>query len=507
MFHHGFATVTTDRTEMRNASLETHLVKTHRSRLPSRRSALAALGACALATMFSAHDAHAAGLYFSDRGVRPMGRGGAFVAGADDIGAVWYNPAGLADAGTSVLVDFTWLRFSVDYTRELVVLDPDNTLRKFSSAQVNGKTPVLPLPTLGASFVLDKEKKWTIAAAVLAPYVALTSFPDNVNGQPSPARYAMGSFNGSLMALPGVWASWKPTPRLRIGAGLLALTGTFQTTVTFSASIQDRLLGAPEQPDFDAHAQLSAGPIFAPAGSLGIIWVPIDSIRLGISGQSPMVVSAPAKLQIRLPSSAVFDSATQNGVDTHVRFELPAIFRAGIEVRPISALRIEASYVREFWASHQSIDIANRNISLDGILGMPPKFKLPDIAFPRGFQDSNSFRLGGEYQSKLFGYVSDVRVGLNYETTAVPKEYLSLSSLDFNKFTLALGGSLHVGKSWRFDGLYAHLFATSVYSPPETALIPRVNPIRGNAPLEPVNGGWYSASADLVGVGLNYVFQ
>src|SRR5205814_4654165 len=64
-------------------------------------SALFALLVCAA----SAGDAHGAGLYFSDRGVRPLARGGAFVAGADDLGAVWYNPAGLADAGTTLFAD------------------------------------------------------------------------------------------------------------------------------------------------------------------------------------------------------------------------------------------------------------------------------------------------------------------------------------------------------------------------------------------------------------------
>src|SRR5262245_59449459 len=53
-------------------------------------------------------DAYASGFYFTDRGVRPLGRGGAHVAGADDFGAIWYNPAGLADAGTSILADFSW---------------------------------------------------------------------------------------------------------------------------------------------------------------------------------------------------------------------------------------------------------------------------------------------------------------------------------------------------------------------------------------------------------------
>src|SRR5271154_1505254 len=69
--------------------------------------------------------AHAGGLYVPDRGVRPLGRGGAFVAGADDLGAIWYNPAGLADAGSAVLVDFAWPDFSAQYTRQLWIQNPD----------------------------------------------------------------------------------------------------------------------------------------------------------------------------------------------------------------------------------------------------------------------------------------------------------------------------------------------------------------------------------------------
>jgi long-chain fatty acid transport protein len=478
----------------------THCFK-HRSSGP-----IAGIAIAAALVPIASRDAHAGGLYFSDRGVRPMSRGGAFVAGADDLGATWYNPAGIADAGTSVLVDFTWLRFSVEYTRELLVVDPDQTLRRFTSDTVHGNSPVLPLPTIAGSYSFGKDKQWTIAGGVLAPYVALTNYPETINGRPSPARYAMGSFNGSLMAIPGVWAAWKPIEELRLGAGILALTGVFQTTVTFSASPQDRLLGAPEQSEFDASAQLSAGPIFAPSLSGGAIFVPASAIRFGLSGQLPMVVSAPAKLKMKLPSSSVFDSATQNGEDVHVRFTLPAIVRAGIEVRPIETLRVEAAYVREFWSSHQAIDIENRNISLDGIVGMPPKVHIPDIAFPRGFQDSNSYRLGAELRYAIGEYPLDLRAGFNYETSAVPAEYLSLSSLDFDKVTIAFGGSLYVGKHWRFDGLYAHLFASSVYTTPEEALIPRVNPIKGNATFEPVNGGRYSASADLIGVGLNYRF-
>ena len=453
-----------------------------------------------------ARDARAGGLYFSDRGVRPMGRAGAFVAGADDLGAVWYNPAGLADAGTAFLADFSWLRFSVEYQRELLIRDADNTLRTVRSPTVNGSSPVIPLPTIAASYAFGKNKEFTVAGGVLAPYVALASYPDAVNGQPSPARYTLGSFNGSLLALPGVWASYKPVEQLRFGLGLLALVGTFKSTVTFSASPQDRLIGAPEQPEYDANAQLSVGPIIAPTVSTGVTYIPAKSIRFGMSGQLPMVISAPGTFQVRMPSDVVFDTAHQDGQDVHVRFELPAILRLGVEIRPTEDLRIEAAYVREFWTTHHSIDAIPQGLSIDGITGLPPNVAIPTISIPRGFDNSSSYRLGSEYHFKAGGYPVDLRLGASYETTAVPPAYLSLSSLDFDKVVLSIGGGLYVGEHWRLDALYAHLFASSVYVDPHSAQIGRINPIKGNAPFEPVNGGTYSASADLIGVGLNYKF-
>ena len=45
-----------------------------------------------------------------------------------------------------------------------------------------------------------------------------------------------------------------------------------------------------------------------------------------------------------------------------------------------------------------------------------------------------------------------------------------------------------------------------MYVDPHTAQVPRINPIAGNAPLDPINGGTYSATADLFGLGVNYKF-
>jgi long-chain fatty acid transport protein len=465
------------------------------------RFVLAAAALCA-----SEPNASAGGLYFSDRGVRPMGRAGAFVAGADDLGAIWYNPAGLADAGTSLLADFSWLRFSADYTRTLRVVDANNAVRYVNDPTVSGSSPVIPLPTLAASYNWGARKEWTFAGGIYAPYVAIVTYPDTVNGQPSPARYALGSFDGSALTFVGTYIAYKPIEELRVGLGLGALVGVFQSTVTFSVSPPDRLVAPPEDPQFDAKTSFKVGPIVAPNASLGVIWAPLKQLRFGVSGMTPTLVSADAQFQVRLPTAAIFDNAHVDGSNAHVRFTLPAIVRAGVEARPTEDIRVEVTYEHEFWSAHSSIDLVPENVSFGGITGLPAKVFIPPISFPRGFQDSNSYRLGGEYSFTLWDYRMDLRAGVSYETSAVPPPYLSILTIDMDKTTLTVGGGVHVGKNWRFDATYGHLFASSVTVSPDEAKIPRVDPIPGNAPLEAVNGGRYVVGSDLVGVGANYTF-
>jgi long-chain fatty acid transport protein len=395
---------------------------------------------------------------------------------------------------------------SSEYTRELSITDADGTVRRVTSPTVNGTSPVIPIPTIAGSLALGKDQEWTVAGGIYAPYPTILTYPTTVNGQPSPARYALGSYDGTLMVETGVFASYKPIDQVRVGAGVSALVGYYQTNVIFSACPQDRLLCAPEQPEFDAQSSIRVGPIFAPSANAGAIFVPDPHVRIGISGQLPTIIHAGAKLQVRLPSDVAFDGARQAGEDMTVRFELPAIFRAGIEGRPTKDLRVEVAYVREFWTTQHSIDAYNQNVSIDGVVGGPPSVRVPNISFPRNFDNSNSYRLGGEYRFVLEGYTFDARAGVAYETTAVPVPYVSILSLDMDKVIASIGGSIHVGEHWRFDAVWAHFFASTVYVPPNQAGIGRVNPLQGNAPFDAVNGGTYKASADLIGFGLNYTF-
>ncbi len=453
--------------------------------------------------------AQAGGLYLSERGVRPLGRGGAMVAGADDLHATWMNPAGLADAKSSAMLDLSMMILSADYARQTSVVDGSGAVRTVGSPTVSGSTLPVPIPLIGGSLNFGPSKEYTAAISVYAPNSPIVSWPAELGGAPSPQRYMVLSLEGSALAIVGGYFAWKPVEEIRIGAGLQALVGSFVAKTVFNANPGDRLLGAPEDPNYDATAQLKVGPIFAPSANFGATVVPDKHVHLGLSVQLPFLVRSPGTLSVRLPSAPVFDNARQEGKDVRVKFNLPFILRAGVEVRPDDDLRIEAAYVREFWSSHRSIDLEPENIKLIGVTGFPSPFSVAGISLPKGYQDTHSFRLGGERRFALSESENAIsgRLGVMYEPTAIPKEYLSAVGLDADKVIVGLGGSFHLSEAWRFDAVVSQVFAGEVSVDPATAKIPRVNPVKGNpTESEAVNGGTYKFGATVLGVAGNYRF-
>jgi len=209
-----------------------------------------------------------------------------------------------------------------------------------------GSTPVLPIPTIGFSYAFDQRHQWTAAIGAFAPMTAIASFP-----QSAPSRYSLVSLDGSALVNTGLWLACKPIEQLRIGVGMQALVGTFVTSVVMNANPSNRLLGAPEDPQYDAFSQLNVGPIFSPSANAGVTVIPDRHVRVGLSGQLPTRIDAPATIQVRLPNAPIFDNASVNGQSGSVSYNLPAVVRAGVEVRPVDALRVEVAYVHEFWST------------------------------------------------------------------------------------------------------------------------------------------------------------
>lgn len=476
-------------------------------------SRLAVVVSVLLTSLVNAHAAHAGGLFRSERGSRPGARAGAFVAGADDGYSMIYNPAGFVEAGTSVMLDLSYVRGTLDYTRKATVVardpntgDPVQSYdQTFPTAQ--GKTTFIPIPALAGSFAITKDL--VVGLGAHAPLGSLYKFPDTVKGQPSPARYSSANLDGSALVVAGLYVAWRPIPQVRIGAGPNVMFGDIKAENVLGTCVPDRFLCAPEQPEFDTRTRVVAGGIFAPSANFGIQIVPAEIVRFGVSFDLGRTIQSDAQIQNRLPSSPLFKDATFVGDRIEVKMKLPWIARAGVEVRPGKQTRVELAATYEAWSQHDQISAKPKGLEINNIALFPPVYRLGALNIERRFQNTFSVKVGGEQFIPVGTMKIAARLGVGYESSAVPVAYVSPLSFDAAKLIIGLGAGLHVNDHFRVDaGVMAHVTSTVNVSPDEAKLY-RVNAVRAN-PAEdgdtPINGGKYVASAQVYSLGANYAF-
>jgi long-chain fatty acid transport protein len=459
--------------------------------------------ALALASTLSgvAAQAWAGGLFLPGRGVRPIGRGGAFTAGADDLGAIWYDPAGMAlavgiddtsdaDHATqrrdhALLVDDSLVGESVAYTR---VDSGGNT-----QPTVHNNAPPLPPPTL--AYAQRVGDTLAIGAAVLAPYGALADYP--LTG---PQRYSMVSLVGSLFLMPEIALAWHPVPHLYLGAGLQDLIVKFEATVVTSGC-PNRTVCAPEDPDFDSPTQMNMTSPFNPSGNFGAIYtIADDLVRIGAALQLPFWVNGGGTANIRLPNSAFYNSAQLNGNQIQVAFTLPLEARAGLEVRPLNgSLRLELEFDYERWSMQNKVAITPKGITITGVPGIGT-YTLGELDIIRDFVDTYAVHLGVEWQIRPTPLT--LRAGYAFETGAAPLAYFTVATPDGNKHLLSVGASYEIG-ALRIDVVFAYAIQPTVTVTDSASL--QIDPVRDSQPA-PVGNGTYSASTYIAGAGISYQF-
>ena len=170
-----------------------------------------ALGAAITILLLSSllEHASAGGLVLPTRGVRPTARAGAFVAGADDLGAIYFNPAGLGaggeTSGTTFLFDTGYVGNRSSYHRI------DSGLNDVGT--VENEAPGLPIPTMAIGFHLNE--KTTIAMGAYTYYLGLSKYPET-GGQ----RYTLVDQSETKLGIVEIAAAHQISKHLRVGIGL-----------------------------------------------------------------------------------------------------------------------------------------------------------------------------------------------------------------------------------------------------------------------------------------------
>ncbi len=437
-----------------------------------------------VALLLSALPASAGGLFLPARGARPLGRAGSFVAGADDAGALYYNPAGLADIpGISTLVDLSLIFQQVTYAR----VDSGNN----QLAPVSGSMDILPIPTLALT-LQPKTVPWlTLAGGVWAPNIGINSWPEN-----GPQRYSAISLKGSLLAVTEFAAAFRINRHFWLGVGVENMLLKFHSRVMLSACIEVNC--APESPNFDSLTELDALSLFTPSGIVGAT-VAYDQFRAGLALQLPFWVRATGSVRSRLPSDPEFTNSEIHGDSIDMSFNLPLVLRAGFEYRPQKETRLEIGFDYEAWSMQEQYTIKPNNIVITNVPGIG-NYTLSTLSINRHLRDSYSVHIGAEHS--LFRDLLILRAGYLFESSATPDATASVLHPDGLHNLISFGFGTKI-KNIRLDLAYAHVFTLD--RTVHNSEAHQLTPIRPSAMI-PVGNGSYSVAADILSLGMEARF-
>jgi long-chain fatty acid transport protein len=414
------------------------------------------------------------------RGARPLGRAGSFVAGADDGGAIAYNPAGLADIeGISLLLDAGLVLQRTHYDRVDSGGNPQ--------PGVDGNLNFLPFPTLSITWKPKKVNWLTIAGGVWVPYLGLNSYQEK-----GPQRYSNISLDGSLVLVAELAAAFRLHEHVWLGAGFQIMYLRFQSTVALSGCTE--LNCAPEDPGFDAPTHLDVTGV-TPSGIMGATFA-WPKIRGGLSLQLPFWIHADGTVNSRLGSDPFFTNASVVGNSTSADLTIPLMLRLGLEYRPRRTVRVEIGFDYEAWSMQKDITIRPHGIYIDGVPGIG-RYYLNTFKMVRNMQDTFSVHLGAEWEAIRGRLV--VRAGYLFETSATPDSTMSVLTSDGLHNMVSLGLATRV-KSVRIDFGYAHLFTSDRNVSNSVSL--QLNPIKPSL-ARPVGNGRYKIDTDILALGLD----
>lgn len=405
---------------------------------PCRKRSFAGLWPCALlASLLAPSTARAGGFELPDLGTQALGRGGAFVAKADDPTAIYYNPAGLArQRGTHLLVNGNLYLHSFSFQR--AGRYPDN--------------PSDPLTPWGRT---TYDPVQNIAGPYFAPFVALTSdfgtfdrltgaigfytpssvdnrvFRSVVNGNPSSSRYDFIR-GGTSYLHPTASLSYRVLPWLDVGVSGHLILAHFNPTWT--ALVDDGQCPNVEYQPCDSRATVDASGM-AFAATIGVMARPLKSVELGLSVRTPTSFEANGTFSTTRPDSLQQAVPSSNAT---VYSRLPPVVRLGGRYfkknGTFEVYDLELDAVYEGWSLAQG----------DGVRIDVPKFgtyKPLAIGAVRGYRDTIGLRAGGAYNFDLQDSAVSLRGGGFYDAGATEFAY---TRIDYD--TLAkIGGTLGIG--------------------------------------------------------------
>ena len=463
--------------------------------------------------LLSGNGAQASTYYLSDVGIRAMGRGGAFVAGADDISAQWYNPSALTRIhGTHFQFDVMGVKQQVyfdrlDYPGEGPIVDGNPT--DLMTAPIRNTALPLPIPHLG--FIHDfGNPNLTVLIGFTSPYATDIKFPEG-----GAQRY---SLEDSLVihTFTGPAIAYKVKPWLSIGFGTswnyMIVGQSMQVALQTPFAPCD---GQTEDPQCDIGFEAFTKDAKMFTWNLSATVESMDKRFAGALMFQPKIkYDATGWLKADFSNNIFYENGTilsETSEDDHVTLtaSLPMIIRSGLLFRPKPTVEVELSAIYEGWSTLQSLDVQNVNMTIEMTEFLGDAEITDDISLPTNFTDSYSLRLGWDWD---LSQIWNLRQGVLYESTGLKQAFMNPALVDRDKIGLGLGASWSPNPKWTLDTAFfgASMGSWEVNDSKTRQISVYVDPFgeEGAKVVDgrPIANGTYRSSSWLGGLSLTHHF-
>jgi long-chain fatty acid transport protein len=435
--------------------------------------------------------ASAGGYFYSDSGIVATGRGGAFVAGADNQFAQYYNPAGLIRVeDPTVNVGWSGVQQGVTFRRA----KPDGGFY----APVENEAGPFDVPEIG--FVTPLGDRVALAVGFYSPFAPSSLYPEE-----GPQRYSIKDTLIYQFSI-GPSAAFRVHEMLTLGVGL-------QWTYLQVGETVDVTVSGIDDPAGDIAVEARVDDPFTPNANAGLLFEPHQAISFGFAAQPPTVFSARGTGSLDFTGSALEPLLTQSRyVDEDVALALgiPWVLRGGVAVRPLperDLLEVEVAVVWQDWSSLDDLVISDIDVRVESDSPFVPEDQRQvddTIALPAGLKDTVSLRLGAE--SRL-NELLEVRAGGFWESAALAEDEVSVTLVDTPKVQLGGGASVHLlDDRLKLDAAFAWLFFESLRIRDSTVTQIDAGVFDDTVPLV-VGNGDLSAYGWVLGLGASWSFK
>jgi long-chain fatty acid transport protein len=460
---------------------------------------------CALAVPTPAR---AGGMEIPENGAQALGRGGAFVAKADDSSAMYLNPAGLArQRGTRAFVGANLFIHSFSFQRNGTYFGDKGSSDYAGSfyPQVDevGGPSLAPIAAVTTDF--ESFDRLTFGVGLLRPsMIGNRTFPlgvaNAVGGQvPSPSRYDAVQQRQRIL-MPSASAAVRVTKWLDLGVTASFALGSFAETNNWYLATDAAKCPAAETQGCDVRNEIDAsGSAFV--ATLGALVRPSPRLAFGASVRTPASFAAGGTITSYTEGGTKGQAPSAIGVYT----KMPMVARVGVRHVTLDKdfelydLELDATY--EGWRSAQG----------DGVTYQIEKIgnaKSATVISRHAWGDTYGARLGGSYNLDLSDAVLSLRGGAFFDSSAASFE---ATRLDYDTLS-KLAGTFGLGYRWgafQFDASYAAVASIQRTVGSTIGKIRPINPGKKNVDEDPggkvmpaINEGSYKGFTHVLSVGV-----